>query len=172
MSAAARQLFRQGLLHGRSIALTGPIPGPVGELLGELGARLSQLDPEPLADEQRASSWAKQAAPLDALICGRDAGDGLLTDTWAAVRAVATEAFIPQRAGRIVLLSPHGDAKPPAAALENLARTLSVEWARFGVTAVAVAPGAAATDAQVADLVAFLCSEAGAYFSGCRLDLR
>jgi NAD(P)-dependent dehydrogenase (short-subunit alcohol dehydrogenase family) len=57
------------------------------------------------------------------------------------------------------------------AALENLARTLSVEWARYGITAVALWPGADTTDAELAELACFLISPAGGYFSGCRFEL-
>jgi hypothetical protein len=39
------------------------------------------------------------------------------------------------------------------------------------VTAVAVAPGAATGAAEVAELVAYLLSEAAGYFSGCRFSL-
>jgi NAD(P)-dependent dehydrogenase (short-subunit alcohol dehydrogenase family) len=46
-----------------------------------------------------------------------------------------------------------------------------VEWARFGITAVAIVPSAATTEEELATLVAFLCSPAGSYFSGCRFDL-
>ncbi len=59
-----------------------------------------------------------------------------------------------------------------AGALENLARTLAVEWARFGVRAIAIAPGPLTPDEDVAELVAFLASAGGEYFSGCRFDLR
>ncbi len=58
------------------------------------------------------------------------------------------------------------------AGLENLARTLSIEWARYSITAVAVAPGAATAADEVGALVAYLASPAGAYFSGCLLDMR
>ncbi len=57
------------------------------------------------------------------------------------------------------------------AGLENLARTLSVEWARFAVRPVAILPGAATSSAEVAELVAFLVSPAGAYYSGCAFEL-
>lgn len=57
------------------------------------------------------------------------------------------------------------------AALENLARTLSVEWARHGLTAVMIAPGARTTPDQLAELVCFVVSDAGDYLSGCRLDM-
>ena len=52
-----------------------------------------------------------------------------------ATRAVATGALIPAGAGKCVLIAPRPDRGPFAgaarAALENLARTLSVEWARL-----------------------------------------
>jgi NAD(P)-dependent dehydrogenase (short-subunit alcohol dehydrogenase family) len=47
-----------------------------------------------------------------------------------------------------------------------------VEWARHSITVVAIAPGAASTAEEVAALCAYLASPAGAYFSGCLLDLR
>jgi NAD(P)-dependent dehydrogenase (short-subunit alcohol dehydrogenase family) len=79
--------------------------------------------------------------------------------------------------GKVTLIAP-ADAgwEDPAvtgvrAAAENLARTLSIEWARHGVTTVAVTPGAGTDDAQLAALVAYLASPAGDYFSGCRLAL-
>ncbi len=55
--------------------------------------------------------------------------------------------------------------------LENLARTLSVEWARFGLTSVAICPGTETREEQIAELVCFLHCVAGEYFSGCRFDL-
>ena len=96
--------------------------------------------------------------------------------TWEVGREVAVGALI-DGAGpaKILLLGPRPDAGPGAsaacAALENLARTLSVEWARHEVTAVMVAPGASTSEAELADLICFLCSRAGDYFSGCRLSL-
>ncbi len=78
--------------------------------------------------------------------------------------------------GRIVYLAPSPDAGEHAGAaragLENLARTLSIEWARHGITTVTIAPGTATAAGEVAALVAYLASPAGAYFSGCLLDLR
>ena len=59
-----------------------------------------------------------------------------------------------------------------AAGLENLARTLSIEWARFQVQAIALAPGEGLGDDALSEVVAYLASPAGAYFSGCLLDLR
>jgi hypothetical protein len=156
------QIFREDLLEGRSIALKGPVPPAVNDLLAALGARMHQLAPDP-----------EQVPPLDALICAESGAEqDLLAPTWSAVQAVATRAFIPAEAGRIVLLAPREDAGVVKAALENLARTLSVEWARYGITTTAVVPGPDAADDEIATLIAYLCSPAGAYFSGCRLGVR
>lgn len=160
--------FRQGILQSRCIALAGGVPDPVKDLLVTLGARLHELDSDVALDEASGPEWAHAPAPLDVLICGED--DSSLALTWAAVRGVATADFIPRRDGRIVLLAPREDGLV-AAALENLARTLSVEWARFGITVTALVPGRRASADQLATLVAFLCSPAGAYYSGCRFDL-
>lgn len=166
------QIFREGLLDGRSIALSSAVAGEVRELLRSLGARLCELDPEVEGDEERTLAWARGAAPLDALVCGEAGAENrFLSETWAAVRAVGVEIFIPKRAGRIVLIAPNAADRSAAAALENLARTLSVEWARFGISAVAIDPGNSTADEELATLVAFLCSPAGGYYSGCRFDL-
>jgi citronellol/citronellal dehydrogenase len=110
-----------------------------------------------------------------------------LEATWRVTRAVANAAFIPGEAGgRIAYLAPptlavggrpelgataaHADAA--RAGLENLARTLSIEWARFGISPVAIAPGPSTAAQQIAGVVAYLASPAGDYFSGCQLDLR
>lgn len=170
LSCEARDIFRRDLLRGRSIALSGATAAAVRELLQSLGARISDLDPVAAADEQHASAWAQAEGRLDTLVCSDDGDDDLLSGIWGAVRALATEAFIPKGEGRVVMVAPRHD-RASAAALENLARTLSVEWARFGITTVAVVPSATTSDHELAQLVAFLCSPAGAYFSGCRLDL-
>ncbi|MDQ6836027.1 MAG: hypothetical protein M3016_07545, partial [Actinomycetota bacterium] len=88
---------------------------------------------------------------------------------------VATSALIPARAGRLVFVAAAEGAGPLAsaarAAVENLARTLSVEWARHDVTAVAICPGVGSEDDELAGIIAFLLSDAGGYFTGCRFDL-
>jgi len=75
--------------------------------------------------------------------------------TWLMTHAVATRAMIPGgRGGKIVnvTLSPHhglpGMAHSSAAraAVENLTRVLSIEWARFGIRLTALAAGHFATE--------------------------
>jgi len=126
--------------------------------------------------------------------------------TWLMSHTVATRAMIPGgRGGKIVnvTLSPHhglpGMAHSSAAraAVENLTRVLSIEWARFGIRLTAVAPGPMATETmrtkypqavvdsaawtvplgrlgteeEFAWLVAYLASPAGDYLSGTVLTL-
>ena len=98
-----------------------------------------------------------------------------LERAWIAIRGVATGALIPSGAGKVLLLAPRPTggsfAAAARAALENLARTLSVEWARYGVTSVAIARGARTGEDELAELVCFLVSPAGEYFSGCLFEL-
>jgi NAD(P)-dependent dehydrogenase (short-subunit alcohol dehydrogenase family) len=107
---------------------------------------------------------------------GQDALVRMTQDAWEAVREVAVGALLEAEGwGKIVLVAPRAGAGPYAeaarAALENLSRTLSVEWARHEVTVVTIAPGRRTDDDELAELVCFLCSPAGAYLSGCRLTL-
>jgi len=108
---------------------------------------------------------------------GREAMVGVLESSWAVTRAVANSAFIEQkRPGRIVYVAPPPGggmhAEPARAGLENLSRTLSIEWARHRVTPVTIAPAERTPAVQLAALIAYLATDAGAYFSGCLLDLR
>jgi len=126
--------------------------------------------------------------------------------TWLMTHAVATKAMIPSgRGGKVVnvTLSPHhglpGMAHSSAAraAVENLTRVLSIEWARFGIRLTALAAGHFATETlrtkypkqvvegvagtvplgrlgseeEFAWLVAYLASPAGDYLSGAILTI-
>lgn len=178
------ELLRPKLLAGRRIALAGAPLDPVVDALGDLGAELESLTVEHLpSEEDRVGEWARARAPLHALIyCGDGAfGNGgrsgleaALEHAWVAVREVAVGALIGS-AGKLLLIGPRPDAGPLAdaarAGLENLVRTLSVEWARHGVTAVMIAPGASTTEEELALLACFVVSAAGDYLSGCRLEL-
>ena len=178
-------VLRDELLDGRAIGLAG-VSEPVRRALERLGARVEIVPTGDLGeDEERVGEWARSRAPLDAIVYdARSAfgagGERALSESlelgWIAIREVANGALIPaEKPGKVVILGPLPGAGPLAeaarAGLENLARTLSIEWARFGVTAAMVAPGQATSEDELTELVSFLVSPAGEYFSGCRLEL-
>jgi NAD(P)-dependent dehydrogenase (short-subunit alcohol dehydrogenase family) len=193
------KLLRAGLLQGLEVLVAAPAPAGAGgeraelaaavcSTCAELGAKVSAWTPgEKVAlDVDRlvvdgAASFAHAPAELDEQ-SARTALSACLDCAWEATRAVAGAAFIEAgRGGRVVYLAPatpasaargamHADAA--RAGLENLARTLSIEWARYGVTLVTIAPGERTSAAEVAAATAFLASPAGAYYSGCLFDLR
>jgi NAD(P)-dependent dehydrogenase (short-subunit alcohol dehydrogenase family) len=178
-------ILRDNLLGGRRVAIAGGGGVAILEQLAVLGAWVDSIGEQVALDEDAAAAWVAERAPLDALVfcAGTSFGAGgaaglrvSLELAWRSARAVATGALIEADGpGRLVFVAPRPDAGPFAqavrAALENLVRTLSVEWARYAITAVAIAPGAATTDHELAELVCFLVSEAGAYLTGCRFDL-
>jgi NAD(P)-dependent dehydrogenase (short-subunit alcohol dehydrogenase family) len=195
----AAQLLRPRLLAGVSVVVAGAaepagsLGGAVSAACAELGARVSICAADALADETAVEETVgvalAEVGNLDLLVVdgaglfagGEDARAALsacLDATWNVTRAVVSLAFLAdgERGGRVLLLAPPPDAGPHAeaarAGLENLARTLSIEWARHGITLVAIAPGEATAAGEVAALCAYLASPAGAYFSGCLLDLR
>ncbi len=156
--------------------------------VGEDGAPLEEAGLESavealLAEASSIGMLAVDAAGLFARASGRDALVGSMEACWNVTRALVNRAFLasepsasPPPARRIVYIAPRPGAGEHAeamrAALENLARTLSIEWSRHAITPVAIAPGDGTAASEVAALVAYLASPAGAYFSGCQLDLR
>jgi NAD(P)-dependent dehydrogenase (short-subunit alcohol dehydrogenase family) len=178
------------VLGGR-VVLTAPGRGAHGSAAGEL-ARAVVADPGDEAELERALGGirAREGAlhvlvndateatggrgPMEAFAAGADRA-------WLATRAAARAAMIPTpergepAGGLIVNLAPRPGAGAGAAvvraALENMARTLSIEWARFGIRPVTILPGPHATDEDVATLVAYLTCPAGAYYSGCVLTV-
>lgn len=129
-----------------------------------------------------------------------------LEGTWNMTHTVATKAFIPSgRGGRVVsvTLTPHtgltGMAHSSAAraGVENLMQVLAIEWARFGINCVSVAPGVVATETfrtkypkdfqehylsqllagepvepeDVAQTIAFLASPAGRAITGSTVNV-
>jgi NAD(P)-dependent dehydrogenase (short-subunit alcohol dehydrogenase family) len=181
-------VLRAELLAGRAIAVAGGAPASIGGALERLGARVEVMpaDESLGEDEERVGEWARSRGRLHAVVYdarqafGSGGEHGLsesLERAWIAVREVANGALIPaeEEPGKVVLVGPEPDAGPLAeaarAGLENLARTVSVEWARFAVTAAMVAPGPETTEDELAELVCFLVSPAGEYLSGCRLEL-
>jgi NAD(P)-dependent dehydrogenase (short-subunit alcohol dehydrogenase family) len=125
--------------------------------------------------------------------------------TWLMTHAAATRAFIPQGGGKVlsVTLSPHNGmpgmvhSGAARAAVENMMRTLAIEWARFGIRLCALAAGQFGTETlrtkypqvvvdnversvplgrigepeEMAWLVAYLASPAGDFFSGTTITI-
>jgi NAD(P)-dependent dehydrogenase (short-subunit alcohol dehydrogenase family) len=176
------ELLRPGVLDGVRIVVagTGPLSAAVGSRAAALGAAVDALNVDPFGEEPD----GVDAVDLlvwdgDGALAAHDGVDGVraaLDGAWLAIRPVADRAWIEPGAegGRILLLAPRpGNAHAAAAraGLENLARTLSVEWARFGIRPVALLPGAGSAAGEVAELAAYLASPAGAYYSGCAFTL-
>ena len=146
----ATALLRPHLLDGCLIALGGD--DRFAAPLTALGARTAPL-PATLDEEQMAAAVDPATAalvhdlrPAFERAGGADALRAALDLAWVTVRAVANAAFIPQRlGGKLTLVAPAPEAGPAAAAVraavENLARTLSIEWARHDITTVAITPG-------------------------------
>ena len=152
------QVLRDGVLAGTTLRVLGE---------GEFGAAVRS---------RAVALGAVEGDAPDVLVFDGSAGGmrEVLDGAWDAIRPVAVETMIPREDGRIVLLAPRpGDAVAAGvrAGLENLARTLSVEWARFQIRPVAILPGTATSPAEVSELVAFLASPAGEYYSGCVFEL-
>lgn len=139
-------ILRPGVLDGVRVVAAGAI----ADRLVSLGAELASEAPDVLVFE------------------GGGQVPAVLDDAWDAIRGALRDDQL------IVLIGPPpGDAQAEAArsGLENMARTLSIEWARRAIRPVAIVPGKTTSPAEIAELVAFLASPAGAYYSGCRFDL-
>lgn len=181
--------FRPGLLEGRAVAAVGggELATAVAEACRALGASATLVGgghPEDaaaaLADHDGPRALVVDAAGLFASAGGGADADlaplrAALDGAWEATHAAATAAMIGHGGGQVVLLAPAPSAGAHAGAtrdgLENLARVLSIEWARHDIRVVAIHPSDATRAAEVAGLVAFLVSHAGDYYSGCRLSL-
>jgi citronellol/citronellal dehydrogenase len=185
-------VLRPGVLDGLTVCVVGD-GAAERERAAALGARVVTIDGD-LADEHAVQLAVSALGAIDVLVLDAasayaEAGGGMaglrraVDDGWNVVRAVVNAGWMPAEAaggegdppapngGKVVLLAPPGDAGEHAnavgAALENAARTLSVEWARFGVRITAIRPRPGAPEDERAELVAFLASRAGDYFTGC-----
>ena len=196
-----------------------PLAGMVGEVIEAGGT--AEADTLDIRDEEAVDSFmdgvVERHGRIDVLV--NNAGGQFLSPaeaitpkgfrtvidlnvqgTWQMTHAAATKAFIPQKQGKVlsITVSPHqgfpgmvhtGAAR---AAVENMMRTLSVEWARFGVRTVALAVGQfdtetlrtkypkvvvdnvagtvplgrLGTEDEMAWLIAYLASPAGDFYSG------
>jgi NAD(P)-dependent dehydrogenase (short-subunit alcohol dehydrogenase family) len=175
--------LRADLLAGRAVALGGDVRPELRARLAAVGAAVSDLDLAGAHDDDAVEA-VRRCGRLDALVHDARASFGgggqpaltrALEQSWRTIAAVAGAALIPARQGKVVLIAPSNEAGAHAgaarAALENLARTLSIEWARYGITTTAILPARTSDQDDVGDLVAFLLSAAGDYYSGCRFEL-
>ena len=158
--------------------------------LAALGADVHELTADPL-DEEAVAAQAREfpratvvVADASAAMRAAGADDGVpgsaglrdaVAATWNVTRAMVVAHLEPSGFGKVVLVAPRprdgAGAAATGAALENIARTTGVEWARLGIRVVAVRPRDSTSDAALAHLVTFLASPAGDYFSGAALDL-
>ena len=162
------RIFAPGLLDGQ-VAIVSGAGEAVATELEALGA--SVVTCATSEDENEVDAFVDDVLEghgrIDTLV-NCSPGDDLrlgVEGTWLLTHAVATKAMIPDsRGGKIVNVTP---ADPTVrAALENLARVLSIEWARFDIKLTAIAPG---DPQETAWLAAFLASPAGDYVSGAVL---
>jgi NAD(P)-dependent dehydrogenase (short-subunit alcohol dehydrogenase family) len=173
-------MLRAGLLEGTVVATAGGADAAAAAC-ARLGATTVVLEVD-LLDEEAVGTAVAGLGPVGTLVCDAApafvaAGGGIdglaagLEGAWNAARAVTNAIWRPGEGGRLVLLGARSrdgaHAAALGAALENLARTLSIEWARYGIRSVAVLPADATSDDEVAQLIGYLASPAGDYFSGC-----
>lgn len=147
------------------------------------------------------------AAPLEAIeLKGLRAVHRLNVDApWHLTHRVGERWMIPNRRGFVCFLgfSPRrgipmmAHSSAARAALENMAATIAIEWSRYGIRAVCVAPGLIRTEGmlgyggeslveeyartvpmrraglpeEVAAAIAFLASDGGAYVTGTTIAI-
>jgi len=157
-------MLRAGLLEGLTVAFAGAATEAAAGCAA-LGAQTPHIQAD-LQDEDTVTAAVAALGGADTLVCA--AGD--LDAAFIVTRAVASAWIAAGRGGKAILLAP-AEGAPVRAALENLARTLSVEWARHDIRTTAILPGDETTPGEVARLVAFLASPAGDYYSGCAFSL-
>ena len=155
------EVLRPGVLDG--VGVTVAAAGPLGD------AVLARAQTLGAVESGATDVLVVDGAALFSSAAGVDAVRAALDGAWDAIQPAATRPML-----ILLLAPPPGDphAEAARAGLENLARTLSIEWARLGIRPVAIHPGAETPAEEVAELAAFLASPAGAYYSGCRFDLR
>lgn len=180
-------MLRTGVLEGRRIALWGAPGGGLDARLDDLGATVEVLNAASpsLAGGDAAPGGAPRrvdtlvADTRSAFVAAGGGYEGLragVDGAFAAARDCAVAHWIDRPGtGQVVLVAPapgtgaHTGAA--RAALENVARSLGTEWARHEVTVVAVLPGDGTPEEELAELVAWVASPAGAYLSGTALTL-
>lgn len=144
LEAAAASLVEEGItVHHRSADTRDPeslaaFVASVQEALGGVDVLINNAGGQFPSPAQHISPRGFEAVVRNNLL-----------GTWNVTHAVANAAFIPQKRGRIVNVTAQvargfpGMAHTGAAraGVENLTKSLAVEWAQFGIRVNAVAPG-------------------------------
>src|SRR5215208_4890840 len=163
---ATTSLLRPGLLDGLTVLLAGAEPpSRFGEAVvgrcAALGAQVGRVVVDPTGDEAERREGVHVVVWDGASVAGpRD----VLDAAWLALRPQARGMIEAEAGGKLLLIAPppsDAAAEAARAGLENLARTLSIEWARHGIRTAALHPGPATDPGDVAELAAFLASRAG-----------
>ena len=218
------QVFRDGLLEGQVCVVSGAGSGLGRETaleLARLGATVVACGrrEEPLAETAELAAALpgsfehetldiREQEPVDRFFDGlleRHGRLDVLVNNAGGQFLSPAEAISPKGGGKIlsVTLSPHNGmpgmvhSGAARAAVENMMRTLAVEWARFGIKTCALAAGQFATETlltkypqvvvdnlersipigragrpeEMAWLVAYLASPAGDFFSGTTITI-
>jgi hypothetical protein len=174
--AAVTELLRPGLLEGIAVVVaSADPPSRFGEAVNarcaDLRAGLGRVAVDPTGGEVEPQEADVVVWDGASLAGPRDVLDG----AWLALRPLS-RAWIDggQPGGKLLLIAPppsDAGAEASRAGLENLARTLSIEWSQYGIRTAALLPGEATGPAEVAELAAFLASRAGDYYSGCHFRM-
>ncbi|MCW2523927.1 MAG: family oxidoreductase [Frankiales bacterium] len=171
-------------LEGRVISVCGPDDGALAACRLVLAAEGAQIAESGLGEADIVIAAGRVRAGSD-LLAAADADElyGAWTDVTAAVDSyrAALPRMTRQRWGRLVWIG-SAQAKSVDAEADELGAVASLgmlglnkvvtgELGSHNITANAVLRGGLATDADVADAVAFLCSDGAGYLSGITITV-
>lgn len=165
------------LLHPEALAgvAVGVWPGddhPLAAAAAALGASVD-LTAASVVIADAGAAFRAAGGGMDGLRAGSDGAFAVVRDA-ALARWIPGDAPVEAPAGgRAIVVGPRPSDGEHAlalqASLQSTVMTLGTEWARHGITAVAVLPREGATDEDVASLVLFLAGGAGGYYTGTAL---
>ncbi len=195
LEAVAAEIESQGgTCHHKSCDIREP--DQVAEFIGFVGERMTGA---PILINNAGGQFPTTAETLSANGWTAVIRNNL-NGTFNMTREAATQLMIPKNSGRIVNIIANIERGFPGmvhtgaarAGVENMTKTLAVEWARFGITVVAFAPGVVvssgtkqypkellemgrqgtplkrlANEEEIANMIVFLASPAAQFITGC-----